>query len=84
MESQRELDDTERRTEMTAGLGHGADDGFTQLPGEMFELRLVEAAEVGRALQALEVGHDRLAPARDLLPWVGRTAAVACDCSMRV
>jgi hypothetical protein len=68
VQRQRELDHPQRRTEVPAGLGHGLNDRFAQLAGELFELGLVEAAEVGRALQVLEDRHGRLAPAHLLSP----------------
>jgi hypothetical protein len=63
MERQRQLDHAKRGAEMPAGMGNGLDDGFAELSGELFELDLVEAAQIGRAMQTLEDGHDVVAPA---------------------
>ena len=60
MECERQLDDAERRAEMAARPGDGADDRLAELRGEDGELALVEAAEIARPGEALEDGGHGL------------------------
>ena len=57
MEGDRQLDDTERRAEVAAGLGDGRHDRPADLGGELHELGLGHAAQVGRAVELGEGGH---------------------------
>ena len=57
VERDRELDDAERRAEVAAGHGDGADDRLAQLGREPLELGVGEAAEVGGSLERVEDGH---------------------------
>ncbi len=59
VERQRELDDAERRAQVTAGDRHGLDDRVADLGGELGQLGIVEAAQVGRFLEFGEDGHGR-------------------------
>jgi hypothetical protein len=48
MQRDRQFDNAERRTEVTARLGDGRDDRLADLGGELLELGLGQATEVGR------------------------------------
>ena len=82
MEGDRQLDDAERAAEVAAGRGDGLDDRLADLGGELFELGLGQAAEVGRAMKGREDGHG-VAPGG-----LGRSLARSeqdrmwrCDCA---
>lgn len=57
MERDRELHDAQGRPEMAAGAGNGGDDRLADLGGELHELRLAQATEIGRSLECGEDGH---------------------------
>ena len=57
VEGDRDLDDPERRAEMAAGRLDRGDDRGPDLVGQLLQLRLVEAAQVGRALELGQDGH---------------------------
>ena len=57
VEGDRQLDHAERRAEVAAGARDGADDRLADLDRELGELDLVEAAQVGRALDGREDRH---------------------------
>ena len=52
-----QLDHAERRPEVAAGPGDGPDDGVADLDGELGELDLVEAAQVGGVLDGRQDRH---------------------------
>ena len=56
VERDRQLDDPERRAEVTAGVRHGRDDRVADLDGQLRQLDLVEPAQVGGLLDG---GQDR-------------------------
>ena len=51
MEGDRELDDAERRAQVTTGLGDGRDDRVADLGGQLGQLDLVHAAQVRGPLE---------------------------------
>ena len=57
-----QLDDAERRSEVSAGARHGADDGVADLDGQLGELDLVETAQVGGALDGRQDRHGWRTP----------------------
>ncbi len=57
MQGDRQLDDTERGAEVAAGLGDGRHDRPADLDGELLELGLGHAAQVGRSAELREDGH---------------------------
>ena len=57
VERDRQLDHAERRPEMAAGPGDGPDDRVADLDGELGELDLVEAAQVGGLLDGRQDRH---------------------------
>ena len=60
MQGDGQLDDAERGAEVAAGVRDGADDRLADLGGELGQLALVQAAQVGGALQVGEDGHGGL------------------------
>ncbi len=61
VERDRELDHAKRRAEVTAGLGDRADDRVADLGGELGQLDLGQATQIGGTL---EVGEDGQSPER--------------------
>jgi len=57
MEGDRQLDDAERAAEVPTRGRDGRDDRLADLGGELFELCLGQAAEVGRTAKRGENGH---------------------------
>jgi hypothetical protein len=57
MKRDRQLDNPERTTEVTAGRGDCRNDRLADLGGELFELRLGQAAKVGRTVKRREDRH---------------------------
>ena len=57
-----QLDDAERRSEVTAGARHGPDDRVPDLERQLRQLDLVEAAQVGWLLDRRKDRHAREAP----------------------
>ena len=57
MEGDRQLDDAERRAEVAAGVRHGLDDRVADLDGQLRQLDLVEAAQVGGFLDGRQDRH---------------------------
>ncbi len=53
----RQLDDAERRAEVTAGVRHGLHDRVADLDGQLRELDLVEPAQVGGLLDGRQDRH---------------------------
>src|ERR1035437_4267262 len=51
VQSQRQLHDSERRAEMTAGPGNGGNDAFADLGGQGVELVVGQPAQLARAAQ---------------------------------
>src|SRR5262249_18262746 len=66
VERDRELDDTQRGAEMAPGLGDGRDDGRADIGGELRELGLIEATELGGVAQLGEDGHGSASSSQDL------------------
>ena len=71
VERDRQLDHAERRPEMAAGPGDGPDDRVADLDGELGELDLVEAAQVGGVLDGRQDRHGdgRLLGGRGEVLW---------------
>ena len=59
MQRDGQLDDTERRTKVTAGDRDGMDDGLADLGRQLSQLVLVHAAQFGRAVEFGQEGHGR-------------------------
>jgi hypothetical protein len=53
MEGDRELDHAERRSEVATGGRHGPHDRLADLDGQLRQLDLIEATEVGGVLDGL-------------------------------
>ena len=62
VEGDRELNDAERRAEVTARLRDGLDDGVADLDRQLGELCLIEAAKIGRVLDRRQDAHGMEAP----------------------
>ena len=87
MEGDRQLHDAKRRAEMSTGVGDRSDDRVADLDSELGEVRLIEAAQVGWALDRRQDGQ------RNLVSWLAgasspvwsgrRILVLGCDGSWR-
>jgi hypothetical protein len=57
VERDRELDDTERGSEVAAGDRDGPHDGLADLDGQLGELDLIEATQIGWPLDGRQDRH---------------------------